>query len=799
MKKRGLPRYWSNRFHRHRRIFALLLASGVLDRARIAQGQFDNFEPSVEPCPSDSSISGYTSITTVNRDIDQEINRISDGGLPQEQYSLTLCPGTFDTAASPLLPRLNQASFSCAAMGNVNDGCIFSGGGTNIRIEDPLIDGYNINAITFLGITFTSFTNYSIELLGTAPTKAIFLNCLWEDFQSVGIARIANDVNPPMDMLLDMCSIRSSTEQTTDAVVEIGFENNGGSMMLDSVLIEGIQITNTMFRTVENGATIVFDSIFQGNSLSRLSDVMSGMAVFTRITISNNVELQRMFEVFGDGSSTVIEDTVIERNSGVMAYQIFRVVDGAEGKLLNSTIRLNNPVEYGMYVLVETEGTTPMGTIEDSVFQENTQEDWALVMSEGDGAFVDMSRNQFIQNTGGIMNIGAFFGGDIRFVSTCFVRNNHFLVALILEFSEFEAFDNYVEDEISQVCSGMDAMQGPGRLSVEQPGSMCFRGGENCMVDCLPNANDSPICLADTQIISPMPTSSAVEPSLSPSPTRIGSPSSSPTNLDPPTATPTVMQSVVDPTNAPSQVTTLTPVTAFPTKAPIGMPGQLTTLPTFPPLLPLPTRPPNRPPKPTVRPTTYFPPHHCHQKGKSKTYGYYGIGDCNDSDYAMNNQESHNQGPFHSEQSNKKPKNSTSGSHKNEKESKGSKKGKNPSGRPPSSNNSNIVNHHQQHPSPPEHYGIGASEFYSSSGHFEKSQFGIGYTYAQPRTTASATRPTNTTDEDHISGETQKWDKTPIGEGRGDTTSSTAGEVQFHGIGHTTSTERVNGEENSQQ
>jgi hypothetical protein len=55
-------------------------------------------------------------------------------------------------------------------------------------------------------------------------------------------------------------------------------------------------------------------------------------------------------------------------------------------------------------VLVETEGTTPMGLIQDSIFEQNTQEDWALVMSEGDGAFVDMSRNRFIENTGGIVS-----------------------------------------------------------------------------------------------------------------------------------------------------------------------------------------------------------------------------------------------------------------------------------------------------------------------------------------------------------------------------------------------------------
>jgi hypothetical protein len=187
---------------------------GLLQGIQLARCQFDNFDPSVEPCPSDTSISGYTSIASINDDIDQEITRIEGGGSPQELYVIVLCPGTFDTSSSPLLPQLDQATYSCAGTGNVNEGCIFSGGESNILIEDPGIDGYNINDMNFMGITFTAFTGYSIDLRGIAPAEAIFLNCLWQDFQSTGIARISNNDNPPMDLQLDMCSISVSSSQT---------------------------------------------------------------------------------------------------------------------------------------------------------------------------------------------------------------------------------------------------------------------------------------------------------------------------------------------------------------------------------------------------------------------------------------------------------------------------------------------------------------------------------------------------------------------------------------------------------
>jgi hypothetical protein len=218
------------------------------------------------------------------------------------------------------------------------------------------------------------------------------------------------------------------------------------------------------------------------------------------------------------------------------------------------------------------------------------------------------------------MNLGAFFGADIRFTQVCFERNEHFLVALVLEFSGFEAFDNYVEDETSQICSGMDEEQGPGRLSVEQPGSMCFRGGEECLVDCLPNANDSPVCLADAEISSPMPSSSVTtsgptdlpvsvptdapeQPSNPPAlpPTGGTEPPSNPP-VEPPT------QGTEPPSNLP-----IPPTPSFqplPTTPPQPIPTPtLVSRPTLPPLQPVPTRPPSQkyPTKPPSKPTGRYP------------------------------------------------------------------------------------------------------------------------------------------------------------------------------------------------
>ncbi len=180
----------------------------------VVKCQFDGFESSTAPCPTNPNINGYSTIAAINSDMDQELKRIGEGGTPQEVYFMTLCPQTmFDTSGGPLLPQLNQATLSCGGTGNVNDGCVFGGGIENIRVQDPNIEGYSVNALNFIGITFTAFTGRSIELAASAPTVAIFLNCLWQDFNSEGIVRILNTVDggAPMDMEMEMCTVMVST------------------------------------------------------------------------------------------------------------------------------------------------------------------------------------------------------------------------------------------------------------------------------------------------------------------------------------------------------------------------------------------------------------------------------------------------------------------------------------------------------------------------------------------------------------------------------------------------------------
>lgn len=143
------------------------------------------FPPSAQPCPSgDISEPGYTSIEALTEDMNSEVNRIREGGEPQDTYFLILCPSTtFSTESGPLIPILDGVTFSCGDSGSITQGCVFSGGDENIRIEDSEVKGYQLEAMNFKGITFEGFTGDSIISRATARTEApglVFSDCIWQ-------------------------------------------------------------------------------------------------------------------------------------------------------------------------------------------------------------------------------------------------------------------------------------------------------------------------------------------------------------------------------------------------------------------------------------------------------------------------------------------------------------------------------------------------------------------------------------------------------------------------------------------
>ena len=157
----------------------------ALTRSNIAvsaQGTRPNFVQSIVPCPNSpgGNVSGYVTIEDMNKDMRQELDIIRMGNGDLAPYIFVLCPDTlFNVTTEPLLPLLSGAVFTCGLEGDPALNCLFVGGADQIVIENPADDvpNYNLESISFMGITFTSFTNAAITGTATVPTTVGLYNC----------------------------------------------------------------------------------------------------------------------------------------------------------------------------------------------------------------------------------------------------------------------------------------------------------------------------------------------------------------------------------------------------------------------------------------------------------------------------------------------------------------------------------------------------------------------------------------------------------------------------------------------
>jgi hypothetical protein len=169
---------------------AAIVAMAMIAYTAVAQSEVE--------CPNDggADLQGYTSLDSLNSDMQLELLRISGGGVPAPPYTFTLCPNTlFDTAQGTLQPVLSGATFVCGVNGDPEDACTFLGGDEQIRIEDSTVDGYLLEELEFVGISFADFASSdgvlgtSIAALASSTTTATFVNNRW----SVSLSKCSTD------------------------------------------------------------------------------------------------------------------------------------------------------------------------------------------------------------------------------------------------------------------------------------------------------------------------------------------------------------------------------------------------------------------------------------------------------------------------------------------------------------------------------------------------------------------------------------------------------------------------------
>jgi len=163
-----------------RLLYLFLLTSGVT-------GQFQ--QQNAVPCPDNADIIGYTSVDSLREDMQAETDRIAAGGVPEPSYDFVICPGptqiTF-TDNEPLIPTLNRVTIRC---GDLAQSCFFEGGTEQILIKDSEIDGYPLEEVSIIGMTFSGFSGAAMTGDASESTRVNIFDSTFtvSDGNSMGV------------------------------------------------------------------------------------------------------------------------------------------------------------------------------------------------------------------------------------------------------------------------------------------------------------------------------------------------------------------------------------------------------------------------------------------------------------------------------------------------------------------------------------------------------------------------------------------------------------------------------------
>jgi hypothetical protein len=155
---------------------------------------------SLQTTTVEAQSSCFTTLGEINMAMQTELDRIREGGTPEDSYTFRLCANQFFDASLVFLePVLNNAMFVCGETGSRSDSCVILGGSQQVLIRDSTVPGYPLLSVSFMGITFAGFepstgmTGTSIAALASVQTVATFIDVAWQ------VRRTMRDISFPWD------------------------------------------------------------------------------------------------------------------------------------------------------------------------------------------------------------------------------------------------------------------------------------------------------------------------------------------------------------------------------------------------------------------------------------------------------------------------------------------------------------------------------------------------------------------------------------------------------------------------
>lgn len=303
--------------------------------AKIAVAQDEPELTGMVPCPTNSSLMGYTNTTALNLDIIAHVKHLFDGNDPPDFYHYVLCPETTFNIAKldspfggqqdgmdPIIPGLSNTIISCGEDGMSTNNCIMKGGDVHFYFPDFVI----AKEVFLAGITFESVEGASIYGDAHPASHVNFVDCHWRlnkgsytiyvhytpteeerrlsleqgepydmnemreimrrDLKALPKAHESRDLQAFMKFSMSCIFVDSSLKQNSDVMATLF--NLGGAVELVNTSFEENDVAElSVFTVLANGHALIHQNTSFTNNFARLGPVFVDSTSFLHLSRDN--------------------------------------------------------------------------------------------------------------------------------------------------------------------------------------------------------------------------------------------------------------------------------------------------------------------------------------------------------------------------------------------------------------------------------------------------------------------------------------------------------------------------------
>lgn len=284
------------------------------------------------PCPSNSSIIGYTNTTKLNDDIVADMKYIFEGGEEPDYFHYVLCPDTEFVIAqhigekeaigdSPIIPGLANSFFTCGEDGNADNNCVVTGGDFHFYFPDFVI----ADEVYIMGVTFANVNGASVYGDAHPASHVVFLDCHWkfnegsatvyvhytpdemggrklaagepydpkemkeimtEDAKALAELSSHRELQPFMKYSMSCVFVECSFENNADVIATL-FNFGGAVELIDTSFVENEVAELSVFTNIGNGHAFIHENTNFKKNFARLGPVFVDNTSFLQLSRDN--------------------------------------------------------------------------------------------------------------------------------------------------------------------------------------------------------------------------------------------------------------------------------------------------------------------------------------------------------------------------------------------------------------------------------------------------------------------------------------------------------------------------------